>query len=126
MKKYLIYTFVGVWVLALLAAATIGLVQQIRGATANETMLRNEIVGLLQEKEGLSLRNHEVEQTRISLERRVLELQREVNARMGDIDGFDLELLVAQAEIEMLGLKLEQAEATITSKDALIQSLSSD
>ena len=126
MKKYLIYTFAVVWVVALLGAATIGLVQQTRGATGNETMLRNEVFDLLQEKERLALRNHEVEQLRLSLERRVLELQREVSARMGDIDGLDGELLNAKEGNRLLGLKLQQAEADIASQDELIKSLSAN
>ena len=56
MKKYLIYTFAVVWVVALLGAATIGLVQQARGATANETMLRNDVFDLLQKKEKITVK----------------------------------------------------------------------
>ena len=125
MKKYLIYTFVGVWVLALLAAAAIGLYQQTRGTPANETILQNRVVNLLNEKQRFTLRNHEVEQLRLSLEQRVLELKEEVRARMGDIKGLNDRLANGQKDIAELDLKLEQAQATIADKDALIQSLSS-
>lgn len=126
MKKYLIYTFAVVWVVALLGAATIGLVQQARGATANETMLRNDVFDLLQEKERLAVRNDEVEQIRLSLERRVLELQKEVSARLGDIDGLDEQLLIANTDKRQLDQKLKQAEAVMASQDELIRSLTSN